>query len=207
MAFRTPPPDLAMGTGHHVAGAQRSVFYRVPLGGNFRKCRSQVVFSRNFLPVGADGASAAGCPRFDLRPPFVPLVTAPPDCFVAAGQDLVRPQPAIFARMPLGGQVGITCGQVGLAGAGAGPAAIGAAGVVVCPGGHLRLPDVPLTAAPPHFPLASIANVTGGRAAIPSGVPLPQEVLLPQSQAVLLQALMRTHRPLSILAAASQALL
>ena len=81
---------------------KRTVFLLVPLRGNVRVQRCEVVFACERLPSGADRtARAEGRPRIHRRAPRMAFRTAPPDELVAAGRHILRRQRRVLLDVPL----------------------------------------------------------------------------------------------------------
>lgn len=99
VALRALPPDPAVATRHHHPRGEIAVERGVPLGGDLRLDRHQVVEARQDFPVGAvRTACAARCAGSDDRRIAVSFFAPPPDLAVAGGRDLLRRQSSIFSQ-------------------------------------------------------------------------------------------------------------
>ena len=107
MALFTPPPDLAGTAGCQGFRPECSVFGGMPLGRQKGILAGQVVFMRMDFPAGTHWTAATGYPGLDLSLPLMTFFTEPPHLAVAAGQDLIRGECAVFGRMPFMGQLRI----------------------------------------------------------------------------------------------------
>ena len=112
------------------------------------------------------------------------LFTDPPHLAMAAGQDLIRRESAIFGGMPLMGQLRIERCQVGLPRQRNFPCTDGTAGSAACAGMYGRLPAVSLLTAPPHFLFAAVGELRWSQWQIACDIPLPQKFLSTCAQAI-----------------------
>ena len=73
------PPDLFRGPGGELRRPQGPVLFQIPLVGQVRMGRCQVVLPGQDQAVGAVGAPGPAAPALDHGFPMVPLFTGPPD--------------------------------------------------------------------------------------------------------------------------------
>lgn len=176
MAMLTDPPDLATRAGDDVLWREAAVFGGVPLAGELGIVAGEVVVSREQGAIGANRAVGADDAGFHLSAPLVPVRTAPPHTLVAAGQELLWREIAIFCRVPLARKLGIECGKVVFTGDGLAACAVGtacaAAGAAVDGG----LPVVAFLAAPPHAPLAAARDGLRCERQVACAVPFGKQV-------------------------------
>ena len=112
MTVGTLPPNLLVASGGHQCGRQSSVQRWVPLQGDFRLPRCQIVESGQHLSPSAIGtATAGGAGRYGCLV-FVAQRTAPPHLAVGIRRDGLRSQGFILLRMPLPCQVREAAGQI-----------------------------------------------------------------------------------------------
>ena len=107
MAPITAPPDLPIGTTHHLTRPQFTVSFRMPLGSYHRKYCFQIILPDNHDSSAAYGTFPTVNPGIDYRSPLVPLAASPPDRTLAPRQNILRAKIAIPYGMPLGGQMGM----------------------------------------------------------------------------------------------------
>ena len=103
MALCAPPPDLAGAARGHGFRPERSIFGGVPLGGQKGVLAGQVVLVRMNFPACTHRTAAASYPGLDLSLPLMALFTDPPHLAVAAGQDLIRGECAVFWKDAIDG--------------------------------------------------------------------------------------------------------
>jgi hypothetical protein len=99
--FHAPPPDLLIGSGGHVARAERAVARGMPLPGDGGCHRRQRSRCRHAL-VGAEGATNSPCSVDDLRRPLVvrPAPTPPPNLLGRTSRHVGRSQIAVLRPVP-----------------------------------------------------------------------------------------------------------
>lgn len=90
MAVLAPPPHLSSRAGHHILRRQFAVFCWMPLADQLRMGGCQIVFTGRKSPVGTIRTGASHCAGHDHGTPFMSFLTDPPDCFMAAGNHLIR---------------------------------------------------------------------------------------------------------------------
>ena len=175
MAFFALPPDAASCAGDDVGGGEAAVFGGVPFFGKGGIEAFQIVVAGLHAFVGTDGAACAADAGFDDGPPLVAVPAAPPNEAVAAGQNLVRCQAAVFRGVPLFGDVGIEGGEIGFAGNGQTAAAIGTASAAAGANVDGGLPVMAVGAGPPDFAFAAVADGVGGQGLVACAVPFVQK--------------------------------
>lgn len=111
------PPDFFAAAGEYVVGSEGAVFGGMPLFGDGRIARGQIVEAGKHSFVGAVGTAtvalgAAGDDSLIL----MAFVADPPDFLVAGGGDVVWGEGAVFGWVPLAGDVWILAGEVVFAG-------------------------------------------------------------------------------------------
>ena len=111
VAFVADPPNLAARAGRHLVGCEVAVFCRMPLAGELWILAGEIVHAADHDAIGADWTAGTVDAGFHLRLPFVAFVAHPPDDAVGADGHILRPQVAIFCRMPLGHEVWIKIGD------------------------------------------------------------------------------------------------
>jgi hypothetical protein len=113
-AFGAFPPSFLIRPRYDLFGGPATVFRRVPFGGDLWEKRGQGIGHRN-LEASAMGTtiSIAACPRFDGCLPFMvgPFWALPPDFQVRSPRDLVWCEAAIFGRVPIRDNFGVSNGQ------------------------------------------------------------------------------------------------
>ena len=171
VAFLTGPPYFPVAVGRHGFRRQAAVLFSVPLPGDVRVERFQIVLAGQHGFSRADRAArAVGRPGKDRRLPFMPFFTAPPDFPVASRRHIPGRQGAVSDGMPLLCQIGAGGRQIvfflhdGAVGAHR-TAAAGRSGVYP---GH---PLVPFFAAPPNHPVTAGHNISRRKGQIFCGVP------------------------------------
>lgn len=101
MAFFANSPHHPVTAGEHLLRGKIAIASGMPLAGQFRKARGQIVLTRLSHLTGADRAagSAAG-PGIYRRLPAVALLAMPPDLALAAAGDNSRSKGEICVRCP-----------------------------------------------------------------------------------------------------------
>ena len=166
------PPDFFAAAGEYVVGSEGAVFGGMPLFGDGRIARGQIVEAGKHSFVGAVGtATVALGATGDYGLILVPLIAAPPDFAIAGGSDVVRRQRSVFRRMPLAGDVGILAGQVIFAGDNFFTDADGTA-TARGAGCNRSLIVMPMRTAPPDFAPAAGNDVIGRQWSVLRWVPL-----------------------------------
>lgn len=106
------PPDFAAGAGDDIGWRESAIFGGMPLTRQIWVETGEIIVTGLHLLIGADRASSTIDAGFHLRPPLVPLLTAPPDHAVRAGQHLIGGEAAIFCWVPLAGDQRVLGGQI-----------------------------------------------------------------------------------------------
>ena len=138
----------------------------------------KIIFSSEDFSVLANGALSAYLPGFHHRLPLMPVLTKPPNMFVAVDRDLLRCQSGVFCGMPLGGKFWVFGCQRVWAIPNARPRAITirASGIRTGTIKNHGLPFVPVLTKPPGLFLAAIGYRFRGQGFISRGVPLTKEL-------------------------------
>lgn len=184
----------------------------MPLSGHIRCQRRQIIEPGQYLiswqdhPIGADRTAIASNPSTDGSLPLMPLLTDPPDPFVAASRYHLGCQRAV-SRAPLFRQAGMGLNQRSIASPlpaggyrdvrqrGIAPVlffiylagADWAAGTAASAGMYRCLLLMSLFTSPPGFLLAAPGNAIRRQRQIPFCHPLCQQCGVVGSQAILLQ--------------------
>lgn len=158
MVFTAAPPDLAPAARRNVRGRKRAVEALRPLGGQLWECSGERVVLRGYGPLCAIWAAAAAGAHYDVRTPFMPFGASPPGPFVAAWQDRLRPEAAVFFPHPLFHELRIERGEVVDACFGY-LSGTDRAMRAACAARYRRFPGVAPFTAPPGFALAAVADV------------------------------------------------
>ena len=113
MTLIAEPPDLAAAAGRHLLRCKAAVARRVPLRGNDRLYRREVVEAGQNLVVGAIRtiASTPHAVSYNSRI-GMSLFAAPPHAAVGAGSHQLRRQSAVFLSVPLGGKLRVLGSEV-----------------------------------------------------------------------------------------------
>ena len=153
------PPHTAVRARGDIAWMKRTVFLLVPLRGNVRVQRCEVVFACERLPSGADRtARAEGRPRIHRRAPRMAFRTAPPDELVAAGRHILRRQRRVLLDVPLCREQRKLLHQAALFRRNLAPCAVGATCALATGVDH-RLPRVTAWAGPPDLFVAAKSHI------------------------------------------------
>ena len=113
MTLIAEPPDLAAAAGRHLLRCKAAVARRVPLRGNDRLYRREVVEAGQNLVVGAIRtiASTPHAVSYNSRI-GMSLFAAPPHAAVGAGSHCLRYQSAVFRSVPLRGKLRVLGSEV-----------------------------------------------------------------------------------------------
>ena len=113
MTLIAEPPDLAAAAGRHLLRCKAAVARRVPLRGNDRIYRREVVEAGQNLVVGSIRtiASTPHAVSYNSRI-GMSLFAAPPHAAVGAGSHCLRYQSAVFLSVPLGGKLRVLRSEV-----------------------------------------------------------------------------------------------
>ena len=113
MTLIAEPPDLAAAAGRHLLRCKAAVARRVPLRGNDRLYRREVVEAGQNLVVRAIRtiASTPHAVSYNSRI-GMSLFAAPPHAAVGAGSHQLRRQSAVFLSVPLGGKLRVLGSEV-----------------------------------------------------------------------------------------------
>lgn len=169
------PKHLPSGIGADLFRTQ--VVATVPLSGEIRSESGEVGNAREGALANAVGAARAIHSVGDCCLPAMAAPTGPPNPLRCARADGARHQLAVALVVPLGREVGVQCGEVGLARSGATAATIGTARTVprsVIDGGH---PVMSPAAKPSDAAVGPGANVVGiTRICASSPIPFHREI-------------------------------
>lgn len=113
------------------------------------------------------------------------FLTPPPHLSMRAGCHIFRRQGAVFGRMPLCRQMRIGRGQIVFPGSNL-PVGTDRAAAATDPGLHNGLPLMSFSTPPPDFASASVGNIIWRQITVFALIPLPEQILLPLSGAVII---------------------
>ena len=185
MTAGAAPPDFFAAAGEYVVGSKSAVLGWVPLFGDGRIARGQIVEAGKHSFVGAVGTAAVALGATgDYGLILVPLIAAPPDFAIAGGSDVVRRQRSVFRRMPLASDVGILAGQVIFAGDDLFACADWATAAAAAAGDGCLI-GVAFGTDPPDFAPTAGDNVGWGEGAVFGWMPLSGELGIEAGEIVL----------------------
>ena len=181
MALLTLPPNIPSASRRHILRRQPSISLWVPLGSNGGAAGLQTILF-TWPPPGAIGAAVPADPLTDGTLPDMPLFTSPPNFPPASRCHILRRQPFISLRVPLGGKFRMGHSQ----------AQVRAAVEVLAAGNPFpfaltvfdaRLPHE-FPAPPPILFTGAIEHLIRRQGRIAFVVPLPCQLRIPRKQGI-----------------------